>query len=51
MGSGQISGVLRAVVIIVLVFATLYALPNVLTEHQRASLPSWMPNKAMNLGL
>ncbi|PZP39156.1 MAG: protein translocase subunit SecD [Pseudomonas fluorescens] len=51
MGSGQISGVLRAIVVIVLVFATIYALPNVLNEKQREALPSWLPHKAMNLGL
>lgn len=48
---GQISGMLRMIVLAVLVFATVYALPNVLTKDQRAKLPEWLPHNAMNLGL
>ena len=28
-----------------------FAAPNLLSEAQRASLPSWVPSKAMTLGL
>ncbi|RYG59787.1 MAG: protein translocase subunit SecD, partial [Alphaproteobacteria bacterium] len=48
---GQLSGWLRIVVVAVLVMATLYALPNVLTQEQRAKLPGFLPDTAMNLGL
>ncbi len=48
---GQISLFVRILVVVVLGIATLLALPNVMSPETRASLPSWMPNKAMNLGL
>lgn len=48
---GQMSGMLRLMVIAVLVFATIYCLPNLLTEKARAQLPDWLPHQAMNLGL
>lgn len=48
---GQMSAMLRVLVITVLVFATIYCLPNLLTQAQRDKLPDWLPNKAMNLGL
>ncbi len=38
-------------IVFVCLFGVLYALPNVLTKSQRAALPSWLPSKAMNLGL
>ncbi len=48
---GQMSGWLRGLVVVVLVMATLYALPNMLTQEQRAKLPGFLPDTAMNLGL
>lgn len=33
------------------VFGILFALPNLLTEQQRAQLPAFMPKQALNLGL
>lgn len=48
---GQMSGMLRGVVLLVLLFAAIYALPNVLNEKAREQLPDWLPHKAMNLGL
>lgn len=48
---GQMSALLRGVVVVVLLFATLCALPNVLTPAQRAKIPGWLPDTAMNLGL
>jgi preprotein translocase subunit SecD len=41
---------------IIVIFAVvaagfLFAVPNLMTKSQRAALPSWLPNKAMNLGL
>lgn len=48
---GQMSALLRGIVVLVLVMATLYALPNVLTQEQRAKLPGFLPDTAMNLGL
>lgn len=47
----QMSLVMRLGIILVLVVSCLFALPNVLTPAQREALPSWMPKKAMNLGL
>jgi SecD/SecF fusion protein len=41
----------RIFVSLALILGVLFALPNVLTEEQRASLPSWMPSTPMNLGL
>jgi len=38
-------------VCLTLFFGTLFALPNLFTEEQRASWPSWIPNRAVNLGL
>ena len=34
-----------------LVFGLLFAYPNMLSPAQRAALPGWVPNKAVNLGL
>lgn len=48
---GQVSWFVRVMVVLALTWATLYALPNVLTAEQRANLPGWMPRQAMNLGL
>lgn len=41
----------RALVVMVIAFAFAYAMPNVLPKETREALPSFMPNKAMNLGL
>jgi protein-export membrane protein SecD len=42
-------------ILLVSILIPLYAVPNVLNEHQRdwlsANLPGWMPNRAMSLGL
>jgi preprotein translocase subunit SecD len=38
-------------VIFSVIFGLLFALPNVLTPAQRASLPAFMPKKTLNLGL
>ncbi|MCP5404765.1 MAG: protein translocase subunit SecD [Pseudomonadaceae bacterium] len=48
---GQLSVFQRAVVVVVLVLSALYALPNLLPEGARESLPSFMPNQPMTLGL
>jgi len=48
---GQVSGLIKVIVVLVLVWAFAYALPNVLTPSMRAQLPSWMPHQPMNLGL
>lgn len=48
---GQISLFVRVLVVAVLAFAALNALPNILSPEARASLPSFLPNKPMNLGL
>ncbi|MFZ4121312.1 MAG: protein translocase subunit SecD [Caulobacterales bacterium] len=38
-------------VVVVSVLGALFAMPNLLTESQRAALPAWMPKQALNLGL
>lgn len=47
----QLSIWLRLTILAVLLLAGLYALPNILSHEQRAKLPSWMPARAMTLGL
>lgn len=47
----QLSLPLRLLIVFVVVFSTMLALPNVLTHEQRMQLPSWMPKQAMTLGL
>lgn len=39
------------VIALVCAFGFIFAAPNVMTPGQRAALPSWLPNKTMNLGL
>jgi SecD/SecF fusion protein len=47
----HISGWIKWTTLIVIAVGMLVAFPNALNERMRARLPSWLPNKAVNLGL
>jgi preprotein translocase subunit SecD len=41
----------RLVVLLICILGFVYAIPSFISEKERESLPSWLPNQAVNLGL
>lgn len=48
---GSLSVFNRILVVVVIALSALYALPNLMSEQMRGGLPSFLPSKAMTLGL